>query len=71
MQMHLLCCLAAATLDRPLASCAAASNSDLARPKKISVRQQLQGHYGKIYALHWSRQVSLYDVDNNPCSLVR
>ena len=49
----------------------AAIGGDFAKPKKISVRQQLQGHYGKIYALHWSRQVSVYDVDNTPCSLVR
>jgi hypothetical protein len=69
--MALVHLYAAASLNRPLAACAAASNADLSKPKKISVRQQLQGHYGKIYALHWSRQVSLYDVDNNPCSLVR
>jgi len=57
--------------SRPLATWPGHIATEMVRPKKISVRQQLQGHYGKIYALHWSQQVSIYDVDTTPCAVVR
>ena len=57
---------------RPLATWSdTAAAADMPRPTKVKVRQQLQGHYGKVYALHWSQQVSIFDKDGIPGSIVR